>query len=504
MINNMIDNIQDIEQFTVLESISELQSIYEDLVKTKSLIKVILENTEEGIFFIDQRLNVENQYSKPLSIIFNQEKLSGHNFISLLEARAPTKIVEETEGYLNLMFRNDLEEETINELNPLSEVEFHFEDEQGLWISSRHYSILFKRIYQDGKIIKLFSTVKDITAKNELSKKLNDIQKNNKRQIEWLGNIMHVELPLLQEFINVSENEIHIIEKELQIDKGSDEFTSKLNKILRTLRQLKNNASLLNLSLFLTQIKKFESSIIEIKEKKEILGNDFVPAVIKLGILKKMITEIKELMRLKYFKNSLQGTDEFKGHLRIRTIEKSVQTLSEEFEKKISFNYEKFNSKIIPFIYKKIVIEFLIILIRFSIIFGIEKPKERKAANKNPTGTLEIETFTKRKIVGFKLRHDGRLVRIERLLQKTIDNAESDLFFEKNNTESDHLGSEVIQLLFMPNMLTSNLIEAEYSKKIFRDMELVKRKLKLHGGKIKITFTSEQYCEYIISLPLNQ
>ncbi|MCK5034097.1 MAG: hypothetical protein KAS18_10700, partial [Calditrichia bacterium] len=60
-------------------------------------------------------------------------------------------------------------------------------------------------------------------------------------------------------------------------------------------------------------------------------------------------------------------------------------------------------------------------------------------------------------------------------------------------------GSEVIKFLFMPSIATSNLSEAEYSKEIFKDMELVKKKLKMHGGKIKITFSSEQHCEYTVS-----
>jgi hypothetical protein len=54
----------------------------------------------------------------------------------------------------------------------------------------------------------------------------------------------------------------------------------------------------------------------------------------------------------------------------------------------------------------------------------------------------------------------------------------------------------------MPTTATSSLTEAEYSQEIFNDMEVVKKKLKMHRGKIKITFTSENYCEYTVSFPL--
>ena len=73
---------------------------------------------------------------------------------------------------------------------------------------------------------------------------------------------------------------------------------------------------------------------------------------------------------------------------------------------------------------------------------------------------------------------------------------------DDKTTVQDQLGAEVIRLLFMPTMSTSNLTEAENSQEIFHDMEMVKKKLKMHRGKIKITFTSENYCEYTISLPI--
>ena len=466
-------------------------------------MKTILESCEEGIFFLNRKFKIEEQYSKFLEKVINQEKLSGECFISFLKRRVPDKVVKDTEEYLKLMFRNDLDEETINELNPLSEIEFHFEDESGLWTSSKHFSFKFIRINTGKEIVRLISTVKDITEKITLSKKLGAIKEDTKKQLEWLVNIMHIEPPLLKEFINVSEQEINLIDKELKNTKDAQKFNPILNKILRTLHQMQNNADLLSLSFFHQQIVKFESTVVQISNKKDIIGTDFVPVVIQLGKLKEMINDIKILMqRLKHFKNSLRPTRRFEGGLLVQTIEKMVKQLSRESGREIEFNFVKFDSLIIPYQLQEIVREFLIILIRFSIFYGLEKPDDRKAANKKPMGTLEIETFIDRKNFGFKLRHDGRLIRIERLLHQTIESAETTKPDDNEISQTDHIGSEVVRLLFMPSMATSNLIEAEYSKEIFRDMELVKKKLKMRGGKIKITFTSEEFCEYIITLPL--
>jgi copper chaperone CopZ len=479
---------------------ADYQIIYNDWIRTNRNIETILEFTEESIFFIDSKLNLESQYSKNLEKVFNQKELSNKSFISLLEDRVPKSIVKDTQEYLVLMFKDELDVDIINELNPLSEIELHFEDKSGLWTSSKYFSFKFKRIFEKGKIVKLFSTVIDVSEKKSLFLKLKEVQDKTEKQLEWLADIMHIEPPLLKEFLDVTEYEINQIDNGLKNTSVIKSLKSFLNKIQRTLNQMQNNASLLRLSFFIDQIKKFESEILQLKNKGEISGSDFIPAVFQLSKLKLMIDDTKLLMqRFKHFKDVTKQTEKLDGGLIIRVIDKLVKELSKDLGRNIIFKYNKFNSTDIPVSHQKIVREFLVILTRFSIYYGIEEPQERKEANKNPIGTLEIESFVEKRIFGFKLKHDGRLVKIERLLQKTVESADAIVLEDDKVPEKEQLGSEVIKFLFMPSMATSNFSEAEYSKEIFRDMELVKKKLKMHGGKIKITFSSEQHCEYTIS-----
>ncbi len=321
--------------------------------------------------------------------------------------------------------------------------------------------------------------------------------------MEWLVNMLHVEPPLLKEFLDVSESEMQSIDKEIKESKDSEHYNIIFNRILRTVHQLISNASLLKLNFLNTKLKQFESQIKLVSNKEEKNSGDFVPIVIQLGEIRQMLQDVKVLMnRFKHFTGSIRPKRKFEDGLIIRAIDNLVQNSAKDLGKEVQFNYEKFNSSAIPYIYQQIVREFLIILVRFSIQYCFEKPDERRSANKSPIGTLEIETFSSNRLFGFKLRHDGRLIRIERLLQKSIESTEAEMLGEKNSVQ-DQLGAEVIRLLFMPTMSTSNLTEAENSQEIFHDMEMVKKKLKMHRGKIKITFTSENYCEYTISLPVN-
>ena len=131
---------------------------------------------------------------------------------------------------------------------------------------------------------------------------------------------------------------------------------------------------------------------------------------------------------------------------------------------------------------------------------SIETPKERKLLKKDPIGVIEIETFKTSRQFGFKVRHDGSEERIEKLIQDASDDNKLNLN-QENKDQKPELGSDLIRFLFTPGTYPKDLNEAEHSKEIFRDMELVKKKLKMRGGKMKITFSADQFCEYSITLP---
>jgi len=474
-----------------------------DNITPNSSKEIILQTLEEGVFFLNSKHEIEDEYSTAFENILDQRVSNGQNFLELLKSRVPENIINNTIEFLNLMFREDLDDETVNELNPLSTVEFHFENRWGLWTSSKFLSFKFKRVIQEDRIVRLVGTVKDVTKPVTLTKKIEEIEETTTRQMDWLVNILRVAPPLLKEFVDVSETELTQIDNEMKRFKGTDDTKIILTRVIKSIHQMGNNASLLNLNFFTDKLHAFEQEMQNLRKKENIGGSDFVPAVIQLGEIRQMLKDIKNLMqRFKHYSHTLRPTRRFEGGLLLRTIENLVEKLARELNKQIKFNTDKFDHTLIPYSHQEIFREFLIILIKFSIFYGIETPEDRRSNNKKPEGILEVETFGEKQLCGFKLRHDGRLVRIERLLQKTIEMVQS-----KSDRDhpivSDQLGSEVIRLLFMPSLATPTLSEAEYIREIFGEMEMVKKKLKMHRGKIKITFTSENFCEYTISLPVN-
>ncbi|MEJ2634107.1 MAG: hypothetical protein P8184_02295 [Calditrichia bacterium] len=485
------------ENINSTESNGELRGVHTDgNGSPANMTKVILRYIEEGAFFLDSQFNFGESFSAALEEILCVKELKGTNFLSLLENRVPEDIITNTREFLEIMFRPDLEEEEIYELNPLAETEFFYEDEWGMWTSSKTLSFRFKRVVEGGKIVALFSTVRDLSEERRLNQKLKQIEDHTQKQMEWLVNILHVEPDLLRDFFVGVEHEMENVDNVLKNTRETKKYFEVLENIYRSLYIIKGNASLLDLKFFSDKASHFLEKIVKIKDESEIDGNDFVPIVIELGELRSTLEEIKTIFqRISQFHNHFRAKRSYESELLVNSLKNLTQSLSRQLKKPVSFDYKDFDALSIPYTYRQMVRDVLFLLIRNALLYGIETREERRSANKSNIATIKIITFTDERFLGLVLRHDGRIERIERLLQKMIT-ADYESEEERRNWE----GISVSQLLFMPNMSVGD--EQEILANSAMDIEILKRKLKEKGGRLKITFTSEEFCEFIVFLPL--
>ena len=118
----------------------------------KDEISIILQTLEEGLFFLNSDFELDADYSDALEGIIDQKVVAGQSFFNILTNRVPENVINNSIEFLNLLFREDLDNDTLRELNPLKRVEFHFENRWGLWTSSKFLSFRFKRVEDDSKI----------------------------------------------------------------------------------------------------------------------------------------------------------------------------------------------------------------------------------------------------------------------------------------------------------------------------------------------------------------
>jgi two-component system chemotaxis sensor kinase CheA len=468
-----------------------------DFLSIEQVILTVLDNAGEGIFFLNREYEIYRYYSAALESILSIKDLENKNFISLLENRVPEQVINNVREYLELMYREDLDEEVINELNPLIDTEFFYEDEWGMWTSSKYLSFKFQRVLENDKILKLIGVVKDDSERNVLSRKLEQTENHTQKQMEWLVNILHVEPELLKDFFIGVEHELHNIELVLKNGKDTQKPQELLENIYRSLYIIKGNASLLDLRFFTDKTTQFIEKVMVLKGKKNLSGTDFVPVVVLLGDMQDTLKDVHTIFkRISHFHNHFRAKRTYESELLVNSLRNLTRGLSKQLGKDVIFDYKDFDALSIPYMYRQLVRDVLFLLIRNAILYGIEDSDQRKSNNKSPSAVIKISSIINNGLLGLVLRHDGRIDRIERLLQKLINFDEEDV--EKR---SDWEGMQVTQLLFMPNIQTGD--EKELLTNYSMDIEALKKKLKEKKGRLKITFTSEESCEFTVLFPLN-
>ncbi|MEJ2634104.1 MAG: two-component regulator propeller domain-containing protein [Calditrichia bacterium] len=479
----------------VTERTRELNQRNVELVRAKKETDDILNNVEEGLFLLNSDYEIGEQYSAALEEVFRQTSLDLQNIIKLLEEKVPENIVRNTREYLELMFRDDVDEQALVDLNPLTETEFQFTDEKGDWLNSKYLTFHFRRITEQDRIVNLIVTVEDTTEQVLLSKKLKQTEENTKKQMEWLVNILHIEPPLLNEFIEGVQEELDYIDGILRRPEGN--YHELLEEMYRSMHIIKGNAALLDLKFFANKAHDFEEKIIEIRQNREITGIDFVPLVLQFGNIRSSLNEIKKFIeRITQFHEHFRPKRSYESELLIKSLKNLIDNLSQDLGKEVNFVFNDFEAISIPYRYRLLIKETLIQLVRNSMYHGIESRDERLRSAKNPKGTVSVISQIVDDNFVIRFRDDGRGIQQNELRKRAMELGIASEA-EVNGWDEDKL----TELIFMHGVSTAHKSSLAAGRGV--GMDAIRKKLGKFSGSITVESEAGKFCEFTITLPMN-
>lgn len=357
----------------------------------------------------------------------------------------------------------------------------------------------FKRIANGKrKTSELIVTVKDITDQRRLAFQLEQTEADQKKQIEWMLSILHVEPALLREFMESSKKELEYISKLLKPSGVQINFKTLLQNISRSIHLLKGNASLLDLKFFEVKAHNFEDIIAGILSLPEIKGSDFVSLVIQLEDMRKTMHEINELIdRLGNIHNQFRPKRDYESKMFVKSLINLINNLAKDFEKEVKFDAEEFEAGQIPYQYRLTVKEILVQLIRNSVYHGIEETEERKAKNKQAFGTLKLRCEQINGDLKLIYRDDGRGIQLNKLREsaeklKLWDPAEIKTWDDES----------LAQKIFTPGISTSDNTNLLAGRGI--GMDAIKQRIDRLDGQICVIFSEGEFCEFDITIPIKK
>lgn len=132
-------------------------------------------------------------------------------------------------------------------------------------------------------------------------------------------------------------------------------------------------------------------------------------------------------------------------------------------------------------------------LIRNAVDHGIEPPEERRAAGKDPEGTLTLSAEQKAGRIIIRIADDGRGIDRERVLAKAIANG-------LVAPEAQLTDDDINQLIFAPGFSTAAQVSNISGRGV--GMDVVKQNVKELGGRITIESVPGKGTTFALALPL--
>jgi HPt (histidine-containing phosphotransfer) domain-containing protein len=397
----------------------------------------ILRTVNEGLFLLDKELKVGSERSMALNTIFRRDEFTGLTFDTLLKSIVPEKTLRTAMDYVSLLWGERVNEKLVKTINPLNEVEVHFDNPSG-GFDTHFLEFDFNRVKSEGTLSHLLVTVNDVTKRVMLSRELQESQEKAQAQLDLLLRILHVEPDSLTGFLtdaDVSLKMVNSILKEPAREESA--FRAKIDGIYRQVHAVKGEASALGLKTVEQRAHAFEESLHDLKARTTLSGSDFLPLVVKLDDLFNHLAQVREMLsrlvdlhqaiasrRSAEAKHSetarieawtgqvdpgatnqvkaltLSGVEEPSNAALDRMLDDLANRIASSQSKQVALKCVGLDR--IPENYRRAVKDITIQLVRNAVVHGIETPDERTRANKSEVGTLGVE-FAARGTDGFEL-----------------------------------------------------------------------------------------------------
>ncbi len=477
------------------KEIADRKKAEKELLIAKRETDDILQNVKDGLFLLDREFIIESQYSAALEDILSTRTLAKISFIDFLKDKIDKETLENLDNYLVILYDKEIDEKMLSDLNPLSAIEINFETDDPNKYVVKFLDFDFRRISENDKTIRIIATVNDITEKIHLEKDLEESREESKRKMDLLLSILNVEPVMLKEFVKSTQNEIDQVDSQLQGIKQKAHIGQKLEDVYRSIHTIKGNASLLELNIFAEKAHQVEDKIAELKEKKQIQFRDIKGLLSEIESVQSIHNEMKELIdQIGKIHDQFRPKQSHEHNMLVKSLNKLVQNLGDEYDKKIKLVISDYKNEIVPFKQRLVIRDVLVQLIRNSVYHGIETVEERRKLGKPDEGNITITNFETDGKFTIQFRDDGRGLPLEQLRQKVKEcgkwqSADIDQWDDK----------QIAETIFQIGISTSAKTNMAAGRGV--GMDVIRKKVESQGGKIDFDFQKDRFCEFNIEIP---
>jgi two-component system chemotaxis sensor kinase CheA len=468
----------------------------------------ILRTVKDGLFLLDQNLNIGTAYSAALETLFQRTDFAGLAFESLLKNVVSEKTLATALKFVTILWSERTNEKLVKSINPLGEVEVHLDVGRGKF-ETRYLQFEFHRVRVEGKITQVLVSVSDVSARVDLARELQTSQSQAQAQVDTLLGILHIDPAQLTSFLNDSNAAMKMINAVLR-EPAREEgvFRKKLDTLFRQAHAVKGEAAALGLSSIESRAHSFEDDLKSLREKPDLSGNDFLPLVIKLDDLLTHLQSVGELVsrlsRLQPVTLEVAHTKTDviaagprpmdRGDFALTTaLQQLAERVAAEQKKEAALQCVGFDA--VPEHYRRIVKDISIQAVRNAVVHGIETPSVRLAAGKLAQGQVRL-TFQALPDGGYKfsVEDDGQGLAIERIKEVAVEKG-----FITPEQANGLDAKQVYSLLFKPGFSTVESATKDAGRGV--GMNLVADLMHQIGGRVGVATARGRFTRLTVTMP---
>ncbi len=454
---------------------------------------VVFENIEQGIFLLDKEFKISKFHSKAMKEIFSNDRIAGENFANFMRPLILPRELEALEMFMRHLFNEDMDEEVVNQLNPIDQVKIH--TEQNGIVATKYIRVEFTRIFRKEKIQNIMVSVSDETESILLQQHLNEAEKKKQQETERVLSILKIDPSILRGFLHNSRKMLKSISERYEKNEN-DEYGELLSFTFDIIHNLKGNAVVIGMELMANKFHEIEDSITAL-QSKEVRGKDFLAILYEVDEADRMIAEIAEMLYkiINIYKKFPAEGDSVSNIMVIDSLERGAELIAKEEGKTVNLTFDNIDNVVLPEAYIEPFKDMMIQLIRNSVVHGIEAPSVRMSEGKVIMGELLIELSKSDNEMFIRYKDDGRGLDIERIKRQALDKGLV--------TDTDLKGMEEFEiqsLIFREGFSTADKSGTNAGRG--QGMHLVKSILDQYKGAYDITSVDGKSFEMIIKLPV--
>jgi two-component system chemotaxis sensor kinase CheA len=349
----------------------------------------ILETVDEGLFLVDREFLIASQYSSSLKKMFARDDIAGLSFEQLLSEVIREKNMQVAKRFISLLYRKEIKENLILDLNPLKETEVHIADSEGN-LETKYFSFRFERAYRGDEIRHILITVVDITRVKHLQKELEQTKAQNEQQIEALTSMLNANPDYLNGFVSALEKSVASINYTLKENTKSEAaLRKKLEYIYIEAHRIKGEASALELSKIVSEAHAIEEQVSILRNLNQLSGDDFIPLVVKFEALVRQGELVKNLLaKMQSFTVPLNQDEPQRG--RWQHLYELTESVARRNDKEVQLVMSGLDEHSFPEAVRKSIDDILIQAIRNAVSHGLEKPSDRVSLSKPVSGRIDV------------------------------------------------------------------------------------------------------------------